>query len=420
MHGPYGPDQKFVVYHFRHLYAQELLEICGFFNYISTISDPNDCDFNIGASSENTNSTKADYRPAGQIGDRVQVWHLAYSKNEHLFDSRAGSEGEKGRKSNFFSFEFYQQYFDVDTDEVASRILNSMVPRFNANFITDHIQPVPDLYGIICILCCYVCARPFWVCVTLVFTTAICGNLAKYVETYGDVKNHEYGSDFRLVTGASTLIACYVILIPFALYSLFWYRRSELQYSYLEILCAYGYSLSIFVPVSMLWVIHAQWFRWLLILVSVVLSGAVLTGSVWPAVRSDPNKAVALGTVATVLLLHALLAVGFKEFYFDASQPVHSNQLSLPEHFVDLTNAASESAIEVNKLAAVGGNAMEGGNSSKRALAESALGNEDTVNVDKNANEAVDTKTNATIVVGTMGDDQKSAKGNSGSAVAAG
>ncbi|KHN78279.1 Protein YIPF1 [Toxocara canis] len=353
--------------------------------------------FNIGASSENTNSTKADYRPAGQIGDRVQ-----------LFDSRAGSEGEKGRKSNFFSFEFYQQYFDVDTDEVASRILNSMVPRFNANFITDHIQPVPDLYG------------PFWVCVTLVFTTAICGNLAKYVETYGDVKNHEYGSDFRLVTGASTLIACYVILIPFALYSLFWYRRSELQYSYLEILCAYGYSLSIFVPVSMLWVIHAQWFRWLLILVSVVLSGAVLTGSVWPAVRSDPNKAVALGTVATVLLLHALLAVGFKEFYFDASQPVHSNQLSLPEHFVDLTNAASESAIEVNKLAAVGGNAMEGGNSSKRALAESALGNEDTVNVDKNANEAVDTKTNATIVVGTMGDDQKSAKGNSGSAVAAG
>lgn len=42
-------------------------------------------------------------------------------------------------------------------------------------------------------------------CVTLVFTTAIFGNLAKYVEANGDLKNREYEGDFRL---GKLLIRC--------------------------------------------------------------------------------------------------------------------------------------------------------------------------------------------------------------------
>lgn len=61
----------------------------------------------------------------------------------------------------------------------------------------------------------------------------------------------EFGNDVRiLVTGASTLVACYIILVPFAIYSVLWYRSATMQYAYLELLCAYGYSLPIFVPVS--------------------------------------------------------------------------------------------------------------------------------------------------------------------------
>lgn len=265
-------------------------------------------DFNVNIGPESVNSTNTEYRPAGQIGD-----------NDRLFTDSRGNRGSSGNqgggpRKNFFSFEYYQKFFDVDTDQVFSRVLNSMVPKLGSNFITEHIQPFPDLYG------------PFWVSVTLVFATAICGNLAKYIETAGDVSNHQYSSDFRLVTGASTLIACYVILIPFALYSLFWYRKVELQYSYLEILCAYGYSLSIFVPVSVLWVVHAQWFRWFLIIISVILSGAVIVGSIWPALKTDRSRALSFGIIFCVLLVHTLLAIGFKEFYFDAAQPPRSGQ----------------------------------------------------------------------------------------------
>uniref|UniRef100_A0A915Q6I4 Protein YIPF n=1 Tax=Setaria digitata TaxID=48799 RepID=A0A915Q6I4_9BILA len=240
-----------------------------------------------------------DPRPPGELGDQ-----------SYLFTSDGPrSRSNIGEKKNFFSFEFYQQYFDVDTDQVLTRILYSMVPRFGSNFVNDYIQPLPDLWG------------PFWISVTLVFSTAICGNLAKYIQTSGNSVNYHYGSDFRLVTGASTIIFCYVVLVPFILYSLFWYRKSDLHYSYLDLLCAYGYSLSIFVPLSILWVLQAQWFRWILIFVSVILSGSVLVSSIWPAVKNDRNRAIAFGTIIIVLLLHSVVAVGFKEYYFDASLP---------------------------------------------------------------------------------------------------
>jgi len=204
--------------------------------------------------------------------------------------------------ANIFSFKFYQQYFDVDQDQVQNRLLRALIPNLKSNFITDHIQPLPDLYG------------PLWICITFVFSTAICGNLAHYIETHG---TERYENDFGLVTGATSLITSYVIFVPFFLYWLLWYRQAAIQYSYLELICAYGYSLAVFIPVSVLWVIHFSWFRWLLILSGIGISGIMLFNIVWPAVRSDPNKAVAFAIVGGVLFLHTGLALGFKAYYFD-------------------------------------------------------------------------------------------------------
>ena len=74
------------------------------------------------------------------------------------------------RTSNFLKFEFYQQFFDVDTAAVKNRVLYSMVPLPGKSFLQHHIRPKPDLYG------------PFWVCVTLVFSIAISGNMASYLQ----------------------------------------------------------------------------------------------------------------------------------------------------------------------------------------------------------------------------------------------
>ncbi|PAV70951.1 hypothetical protein WR25_20926 [Diploscapter pachys] len=217
----------------------------------------------------------------------------------------AGFETQQGRKG-FFNLTFYQQYFDVDTDQVVKRLLNSVVPT-HKNFITDFIQPIPDLWG------------PFWVSVTLVFSIGIFGNLAQFIENEGGAG--EYGSDFRLVTSASTMIFFYVIGVPLALFALSWYRQSEFQYPFIDLLCAYGYSLTIFIPVSILWTIDWNLFRWILILVAVSLSGTVLAKAIWPSFQNDPNKLIAFGTIFMVVFLHFLLAFSFKEYFFDAMHP---------------------------------------------------------------------------------------------------
>uniref|UniRef100_A0A915EFK3 Protein YIPF n=1 Tax=Ditylenchus dipsaci TaxID=166011 RepID=A0A915EFK3_9BILA len=211
------------------------------------------------------------------------------------------------KKAHFLSFQFYQQYFDVDTTQVQTRILNSMFPKRNSNFLSDFIQPSPDLYG------------PFWICVTLIFSTAICGNFVRYAQKE---PTSTYESDFSLVTGSTSLITSYVIIVPFAIYSLLWYRKSLIQYSYMELLCAYGYSLSIFIPVSVnFMVIQIHWFRWLIIISAVMLSGTVLANSLWPTIKGDTNRLVSFFFIAGVLLMHALLAICFKEFFFDTSMP---------------------------------------------------------------------------------------------------
>jgi protein YIPF1/2 len=172
---------------------------------------------------------------------------------------------------------------------VFARILNSMFPRRLGNFIADFVQPNPDLWG------------PFWLSTTLIFSIAIVGNLARFLQTYGSAAD-EYTSDFSFgqflctqnrmgscryfldigiwkiavfryygimsygitsslkyqytnilpVTGATSLVFGYVLLLPAAIYSFLWYHRptTGLQYSFFDLLCAYGYSMAIFIPVS--------------------------------------------------------------------------------------------------------------------------------------------------------------------------
>jgi hypothetical protein len=55
-------------------------------------------------------------------------------------------QGNKGQAS-FWTFRFYQQFFDVETDQVKTRILYSMFPKPGHSYLDYHVRPKPDLYG---------------------------------------------------------------------------------------------------------------------------------------------------------------------------------------------------------------------------------------------------------------------------------
>ena len=80
----------------------------------------------------------------------------------------------------------------MDIADVKNRVLYSMVPIPGKSFLQHQVRPRPDLYG------------PFWVCVTLVFSIAISGNVAEYFGSKGDGFNWHY--DFHKVRRGNIMV----------------------------------------------------------------------------------------------------------------------------------------------------------------------------------------------------------------------
>lgn len=123
------------------------------------------------------------------------------------------------------------------------------------------------------------------------------------------------------VTSSAAAIFAYWWLVPAVLWVLFWRRGSTAGISFLEMICIYGYSLSIYIPVSVcsnilhlangcgliyttllciygvnsvfsqvLWVIQLTWLQWTLVAVAMCLSGSVLVLTFWPALTDDSRQ----------------------------------------------------------------------------------------------------------------------------------
>ncbi|XP_011176792.1 protein YIPF1 [Zeugodacus cucurbitae] len=234
----------------------------------------------------------------------------------------AGGADDAGssNKVSFLTLEYYQQFFNVDTYVVLERIANSMIPkRAGGNYLRSSIGQNPDLYG------------PFWITVTLIFSIAISGNIASYLQHAND--NYHWRYNFHLVSYAATCIFIYANLFPIALWALFKYslkpitddvetESADYSPSLLSLMCIYGYSLFIYIPVSVLWVIQISLLQWLLVITAALLSGSVLIFVLTPALR---NSKLSLFLIIGILGAHFLLAAGFMLYFFHVPSSVVAN-----------------------------------------------------------------------------------------------
>ncbi|XP_034046048.1 protein YIPF2 [Thalassophryne amazonica] len=263
-------------------------------------ADPAASTLSVSASNANT------AEEGGGGGEDVK---LNMSEDEEGIEESSELLGGQKPSSGFWTFEYYQSFFNVDTMQVLDRVKGSMLPLPGRNFVKHFLRNNPDLYG------------PFWICVTLVFSVTISGNLSTFLSKMGNSSYH-YRPQFHRVTIAAFVIFLYAWLVPIGLWGfLTWRQGGERQirgYSFLETVCVYGYSLFIYIPTSVLWIIPNEWFQWTLILVAILISGSVLVFTFWPVVCND-SKVMALATVATIVILHMLLAIGCKMYFFQTA-----------------------------------------------------------------------------------------------------
>ena len=231
-------------------------------------------------------------------------------------DAESSGPGDEPNISNtnvsppevaFWEFSFFAKYFDVTTDDVTKRILYSLVPTPSTNgrsYVERFIKNNPDLYG------------PLWINVTLIFSMAICGNIANYISS-GDRETWHY--DFTKLGLAASTISTYTIAVPIALWLFFWFRGCTFTYSLLELICTYGYSLSVYVPLSLIWaLISYRSIQYVLVIAGAIMSGLVLLLSFTPVVNSDPATTVKYSYLILlfILAIHAIVAFTFLVYFF--------------------------------------------------------------------------------------------------------
>ena len=106
--------------------------------------------------------------------------------------------------------------------------------------------------------------------------------------------------------------------MPTFIYFFFRWHLKRVEYTFVELLCIYGYSLTIFIPVSILWMITIPWLQWSLTIIASLISGSVLIVTFWPTGDSDQKRFNTL-SMLMVLLAHLLMAVCIMLVFFHIS-----------------------------------------------------------------------------------------------------
>lgn len=252
---------------------------------------------------------------------------------------RSKQSRESKATSGNWGLGYLAQYFEVTSEDVYKRIIWSAIPirkrgsglddlELTAplasnmenlpsgdsnnidhkyfSYIERFIQSRPDIYG------------PFWISVTLIFSVAIFSNLVNFInfknelnkhnetDSNKNIENWHYSmSELNLATSA---IIFQVIFLPTIIWFTFWFRGCTRYYTLIETMCAYGYSISIFIPVSALLMVQELMFRYIVIGVASIVSGLTLMLSFLPIVRSESAKGGSLLILVAVPALQFLLA----------------------------------------------------------------------------------------------------------------
>lgn len=201
----------------------------------------------------------------------------------------------------------FQPLFDVDTLQVLNRIKSSLLPRPKGAFF-ELVTANPDLYG------------PFWISTTLVFAMAMTGNLASFVAFVPDAAHPKWTYNFNQLTLAGSVVYSYVTLLPLLVWLLL--RYYEASKKLVDVLCIYGYALSIFIPISILCVIPSNALRWVLVIGGGIVSAVFLLSNFhahladcFPYGEGDAKRKMYL-LLGLMGIFHAMLLVLFKVYFF--------------------------------------------------------------------------------------------------------
>lgn len=183
--------------------------------------------------------------------------------------------------------------FDIDTEDIKIRILKSFNPTFS-KFI-ELIEYRTDMYG------------PFWIYTTLVVVLASASNFSLAL-------GESSSNNFEFITGACSLIYMIGFLAPLLIWGLLNYSGSQIKY--LQVLCLYGYSLSVYVPVSALCIIQYAFLRSIFILYATAASAYFLVSNLKQEMTNYSDLRQKYSVLGLIGGIQIVLGISFRLYFF--------------------------------------------------------------------------------------------------------
>ena len=194
----------------------------------------------------------------------------------------------------FCCLTIFKKYFQITSDDFIFRFINSFIP-FNNKFV-NLIKNNPDLYG------------PIWIYTSLILLISSTGSLTR---TLQGNNNKNFFQEFVPIAGIIIYSVGFGLPILISLLM----KIFGVSLGIVHVICTYGYSFSIFLPISIICVIQVNALQWIALLYAVFSSTSLLVVNYYKLMGEfSRNKKFLI--IGIVLLAQIGLLLFFKLFFF--------------------------------------------------------------------------------------------------------
>jgi hypothetical protein len=203
----------------------------------------------------------------------------------------------------FCCFAIFKKYFQITSQDFLLRFLNSLIP-FNNKF-QNLVKDKPDLYG------------PIWIYSSLIIIISATGSLTR---TLQGNNNKNFFQEFVPIAG----VVIYGVGFGLPILIAFLMKIFGTSLTFASVICTYGYSFSIFLPISIICVIQWDILQWISLIYAIFSSTSLLVVNYYKQM-GDYSKNKKFLIIIIVLIFQFGLLLFFKLYFFQRfSQEVMS------------------------------------------------------------------------------------------------
>jgi hypothetical protein len=184
-------------------------------------------------------------------------------------------------EGGIFSINHYKRYFNINTSEFIQNFINSL----NVLKKVENEEELGDMYG------------PVWVSATVIFTLFFSNTSSNLLVSWFSGVEEKYQYDFRLLTGAISIVYAYTFLIPIVFYgiSVFYFKLTGFL-TLSKIISIYGYANSAWLPAALLSILRgllvnhhilSNILKWVSVLAGGLISAAAIFAKVYPNLKNS-------------------------------------------------------------------------------------------------------------------------------------